>query len=47
LRNVAEGIDHLQGKTVADEEMLSQLGLVLGTASGNNFWHVDPLFLGL
>jgi len=47
LRNIAEGVDDLQGKTVIGEEMLSQFRLVLGTASGDDLRHVDPLFLGL
>jgi len=46
LRNVAEGLDNLQGKTLVGEEVLSQLGLMLRTARGNDLRHVDPLFLG-
>ena len=46
LRHVAEGVDDLQGEAVAGEEMLSQLGLMLRTASRHDLRHVDPLFLG-
>ena len=36
LRYIAEGSDNLLGKTVAGKEMLSQLGLVLRTAGGDD-----------
>ncbi len=46
LRYIAEGVDELLSKAVADEEMLSQLGLMLRTARGHDLRHVDPLFPG-